>query len=68
MKHRREQEKVISTNEANFDAGVGRQQFFKVHRGINPAETTAKNDDSAFAASASYPDDHRVPSLTGVWR
>jgi hypothetical protein len=63
VKHRREQEKVIVANEANLDRTPSRQQFLKIHGGINSAETTAENDDSFFARLTSYPSDHRVPSV-----
>jgi hypothetical protein len=58
VKHRREQEKIIVTNEGNLDRTLARQQFLEMHGGINTAETTAENDDSFFAPPAFYLNDH----------
>src|SRR6266480_3765887 len=63
VKHRREQEKVISANETNLYRLHSRQQLLKMNGGINPSKTAAQNDDSLFARPASYPSDHRVLSL-----
>ncbi len=62
MKHRREEEKVISANEANLYRLYSRQQLLKMNGGINPDKTTAKNDDSMFAPIICYSIDHRVLS------
>jgi hypothetical protein len=42
---------------------LSRQQFLKMNGGINPAETTAENDDSFFARPTSDASDHRVLSV-----
>src|SRR5439155_8506999 len=63
VKHRSEQKKVISANERNLYRLHSRQQLLKMNGGINPAETTAQNDDSFFARPSSYPSDHRVLSV-----
>jgi hypothetical protein len=62
VKHRCEQEKVISANETNLYRLHSRQQLLKMKGGINPAETTAKNDDAMFAPIIRYRIDHRVLS------
>src|SRR4029077_11734237 len=66
VKHRCEQEKVIAANEANLHCVLSRQQFLKMNGGINPAETTAQNDDSFFAQPSSDASDHRVLSGSGA--
>src|SRR5213082_3411166 len=63
MKHRREQKKIVVTNETNLNRALSRQQFFKMDSGINTAETTAENDDPFWARPTSYPSDHRVLSV-----
>src|SRR4029077_2686279 len=63
VKHRCEQEKIITANEANLHGAFSCQQLLKIHGGINPAETTAENDDSFFARSTSDASDHRVLSV-----
>src|SRR5947208_3729723 len=63
VKHRREEEKIIAANEANLHCVLSRQQFLKMNGGINPAETTAENDDSFFARPPSDASDHRVLSV-----
>jgi hypothetical protein len=60
VKHRREQEKVISANERNLYRVQSRQQLLKMNRGINPAETTTENDDSLLPRLIGYRIDHRV--------
>src|SRR5437660_5599200 len=42
VKHRCEQEKVIAANEANLHCVLSRQQFLKIHGGINAAEAAAE--------------------------
>src|SRR4029077_4342959 len=63
VKHRCEQEKIIATNEENLHSVSSCQQLPKIHGGINPAETTAENDDSFFARPTSDASDHRVLSV-----
>jgi hypothetical protein len=63
VKHGREQEKVVSTNEANLDRALSRQQFLKMNSGINPAEAATENDDSFLARPTTDASDHRVLSV-----
>src|SRR6266481_5613953 len=63
VKHRREQEKVIVANQTDLRQTIYREQFLKLHRSINSAETTAENDDTFFAQPASDASDHRVLSV-----
>src|SRR6266481_2514725 len=63
VKHRCEQEKVVATNQANLHCAFSRQQFLEMNGGINPAETTAENDNSFFARPTSDASDHRVLSV-----
>jgi hypothetical protein len=58
VKHRREEKKVIATNEANLYRALSPQPFLKMNGSINPAETTTEDDDSSLAPPAVYPDDH----------
>src|SRR4030095_3233613 len=58
VKHRREQEKVIATNEGNLHRAFSCQQFLEMHGGIDATETAAQNDDSLLAQRTSYPNDH----------
>src|SRR5260221_2160638 len=48
VQHRREQEKIIATDQANLYLGRARQQFLHVQCGIDAAKTAAEDDDSLF--------------------
>src|SRR5207248_9537486 len=65
VQHRREQEKIIVTNETNLYRVDSREQFLKMNGRINTAETTTENDDSFLMRLISYRIDHRV--LSGEW-